>query len=246
MTFKHRLRLGLRRFGVEVSRYRPTTPLVSLLERFGIETVIDIGANDGGFGTLIRSAGYRGRIVSFEPLSSPFKALSRAIAHDPMWTAYQYAIGDQDREVEINVAGNSGASSSLLPMLDAHVDAAPDAVYVGLERATMRRLDDVLPGIGLTNGDRMFVKIDVQGFESMVLDGAPKLLAEGGIVGLQLELSIVPLYEGSMTYREGLDRIEALGMRLMGIEPGFLDPRSGQLLQFDGIFFRGDRSGAGL
>ena len=71
-----------------------------------------------------------------------------------------------------------------------------------------------------------------------MLDGASDLLTGTGIVGLQLELSLTPLYEGAMTYREALDRAEALGMRLMGLSPVFTDPASGRLLQADAVFFR--------
>jgi hypothetical protein len=81
------------------------------------------------------------------------------------------------------------------------------------------------------------LKIDVQGYEGAVLDGASSLFADGSIVGLQLELSLVPLYGGAMTYREGLDRAESLGMTLMGLDPVFADPKSGQLLQADSVFF---------
>ena len=56
-------------------------------------------------------------------------------------------------------------------------------------------------------------------------------------MGLQIELSLVPLYAGAITYMEGLERAERAGMSLMGILPGFSDPRSGRLLQADAVFF---------
>lgn len=55
---------------------------------------------------------------------------------------------------------------------------------------------------------------------------------------MQLELSLIPLYEGAMTYRDGLDRVEAYGMSLMDVSPVFTDPTSGRLLQADAVFFR--------
>jgi hypothetical protein len=80
------------------------------------------------------------------------------------------------------------------------------------------------------------VKADVQGFERAVIDGATHLLARAA--GMQLELSFVPLYEGGMLYREALDLTESLGFVVMGMIPGFTDPRDGRLLQADGIFMR--------
>jgi len=70
-----------------------------------------------------------------------------------------------------------------------------------------------------------------------VLDGASGLFADSAVVGLQLELSLVPLYGGAMTYREAMDRAEGLGMVLMGLDPVFADPNSGRLLQADAVYF---------
>jgi FkbM family methyltransferase len=211
--------------------------VVRLLAHFGIDCVVDVGANNGGFASAIRSLGYVGRIVSLEPLSGPFEQLSARAAKDPNWEALRIAAGDTDREIEINVAGNAGRSSSILAMLDTHADAAPASRYVGTEIATQRRLDGLLPELGIGSAHPAFLKLDVQGYEAAVLDGATQLLDARAITGLQMELSLVPLYAGAITYKEGLDRAERLGMSLMGLVPGFSDPASGRLLQTDAVFF---------
>lgn len=110
---------------------------------------------------------------------------------------------------------------------------------MGTETVEQNRLDELLPSLGIDPERRIYLKVDVQGYERAVLDGAAELFRSGAVVGLQLELSLVPLYEGAMTYREGLDRAEALGMTLMGLDPVFADPKSGQLLQADAVFFAG-------
>jgi FkbM family methyltransferase len=240
MSFQHRLRLGLRQVGIDMTRYPSSDPLfnvVRLLEHFGIDCVIDVGANTGGYASTIRNLGYTGRIVSLEPLSGPFEELAARAAKDPAWEAIRVAAGDADREITINIAGNAGASSSVLAMLDAHADAAPGSRYVGTEIVQQRRLDGLLPELGIGPAHAAFLKLDVQGYESAVLDGAIELFAGKAITGLQMELSLVPLYAGAITYKQGLDRAERLGMSLMGLLPGFSDPRSGQLLQTDAVFF---------
>ncbi len=123
-------------------------------------------------------------------------------------------------------------------MLSTHSDAAPESHYVGTEVVPQRRLDGLLPELGIGPAHPAFLKLDVQGYEASVLDGATALLSAGAIKGLQMELSLVPLYELAMTYKEGLERGEQLGMSLMGLLPGFSDPRSGRLLQADAVFFR--------
>ncbi|MDQ1246888.1 MAG: hypothetical protein QG597_1256 [Actinomycetota bacterium] len=240
MTLQHRLRLGLRHLGIDLARYPASDPMwgvVQLLNHFAIDCVIDVGANDGGFASTIRRLGYRGRIVSVEPLTAPFKVLAARAATHPDWEVVQVALGDEDRDIVINVAGNAAASSSVLPMLDAHATAAPESRYVGTETVRQRRLDGLLPEFGVSKQHPAFLKLDVQGYEAAVLDGAANLLEAGAIVGLQMELSLVPLYDGAITYREALERVELLGMELMGLIPGFSDPRSGRLLQADAVFF---------
>ena len=240
MRVAHELRSLVNRIGIDVVRYPLSSPLARtarLLEHHGVACVLDVGANDGGFATGIRGLGYRGRIISFEPLDRPFTSIRHKARNDGQWTAVHCAVGDATGEVVINVSGNDGLSSSVLPMLDAHTDVAPGSRYVDTQIVPQERLDDLLPELGVRPGDRTFLKVDVQGYEAAVLDGAADRFADGTIVGLQLELSLVPLYGGAMTYREGLDRAEALGMTLMGLDPVFADHETGQLLQADAVFF---------
>lgn len=241
MTWKQTIRLGLqRRLGLDIVRF-PSEPLlntVKLLDFYRIDCVVDVGANYGGFATSIREAGYKGRIISFEPLPQPFAALRRAAARDDEWEAYQYAIGASKDRVTINISGNSGLSSSVLPMLETHTAAAPNSHYVDSATVDQECLDSLLPSLGLNSTNRIFIKVDVQGYEAPVLDGAAELLASETVAGLQLELSLTPLYKGAMTYRQGLDRADALGMSVMGLSPVFTNPDSGRLLQFDAVFFK--------
>lgn len=217
--------------------------VVRLLTHFAIDCVVDVGANTGGYASNIRNLGYSGQIVSLEPLIDPFESLSSRVAEDPAWEALRVAAGDKDCDVEINVAGNAGHSSSILAMLDSHADAAPESRYIGTQLVPQRRLDGLLPELGVGPARPAFLKLDVQGYEAAVLDGAAELFEAGVIVGLQMELSLVPLYAGALTYQEGIDRANELGMSLMGLVPGFCDPRSGRLLQADAVFFAESSTG---
>jgi len=240
MAMKHNMRRLVQRFGLDIVRYplhSPSARTVRLLQHHRVDHVTDVGANDGGFASSIRQLGYTGQIVSFEPLARPFEVLRRKAAVDGLWDVYQHAIGDAKGEVTINVSGNSGLSSSVLPMLDTHLIAAPNSRYVDTETVGQERLDSLLPEMGVGEHNRTFLKVDVQGYESAVLEGASGLFADGAIVGLQLELSLAPLYAGAMTYRAALERAEDFGMALMGLDPVFSDPKSGRLLQVDAVFF---------
>ena len=86
------------------------------------------------------------------------------------------------------------------------------------------------------NDEKTFVKIDTQGFETEVLKGLSKNLQN--VLGVQLELSIVPAYEGITLYKTFFDFFEENGFSLWSLIPGFTNVSTGQMIQFDGIFVR--------
>ncbi|WP_204080592.1 FkbM family methyltransferase [Mycobacterium riyadhense] len=242
MSFVHRAREMAHHAGFEVSRYRPerdsTRNFMNQLRSHRVDVILDVGANSGQYAAGLRAAGFGGRIVSFEPLSGPFSQLEFAASSDPLWECRRYALGDTDGNISINVAGNAGESSSVLPMLKSHQDAFPPANYVGTEEVPIRQLDSLAADL-LGPTELAFLKIDVQGFEKQVLAGAAATVQDR-CVGLQIELSFLPLYEGGMLIREALDIAYSLGFTLTGLQPCFTDMRNGRMLQADGIFFRVD------
>lgn len=221
----------LARQGFEIRRHSAARRQRLLAAR-EVDVVIDVGAARGAYGQQLRKFGYGGRLVSFEPLAGAFARLEGVIEHDPRWTAHRLALGEESGYATINVASNSD-SSSLLPMLKAHSDADPTISYVAEETVTVARLDDVADG--LIQGTNPFLKIDTQGFERHVLLGAKKTTQR--CVGLQLELSFVPLYKDSMRVDEAIAWAYDQGFHLVGFEQGFAAP-SGQIMQVDGIFLR--------
>jgi FkbM family methyltransferase len=241
MGFLHRGRLIARRAGIDISRYRSELDLerqfVKQLESQQVDVVLDVGANSGQYATGLRRAGYTGRIVSFEPLSRPFSILKHKASTDRLWDCRQCALGDSDGTISVNVAGKDGQSSSVLPMLESHQDVYPEANYIGTEQVPVYKLDSVSPEF-LRPTDTVFLKIDTQGYEKSVLTGSTSTVDR--CAGIQLELSLLSLYEGDMLIPEALDLMDSMGFALTGVLPGFTDSRNGRMLQVDGIFFRGD------
>lgn len=132
----------------------------------------------------------------------------------------------------MHVAANAGASSSMLPMLDLHARAAPEARYVAEETVDVATLDD-LARPHVRDESVVFTKIDVQGFELQVLAGGSATLARSSMV--QLEMSLLPLYETAPTHRDLVEFMDEHGFYLVGLEPGITTP-TGLLLQVDGLF----------
>jgi FkbM family methyltransferase len=243
MLSSRRLNAFVKRFlkgrGILLDRYNCITSadlrLVRMLNANHVDLVLDVGANTGGYATLIREAGYTARILSFEPLSSAHSRLVVEAASDPNWSiAPRMALGAHDGEATINIAGNS-ASSSILHMTDGHRGAAPESAYVGSEAVDVRRLDGIDHPF-LIEASSPFLKIDTQGYESQVLKGAAGMLPM--LRGVQLELSLRHLYEGQSLWRDVISSLENSGLELWAIVPGFFDPKTGRMLQCDGIFFR--------
>jgi FkbM family methyltransferase len=205
-----------------------------LFSQLPIDLVLDAGANTGQFVHQCRAAGYKGEIISFEPSAAAHASLLRSAASDPLWTvADRTALGATTGEVEINIAANS-FSSSILPMLDSHLAAAPDSAYLQKEIVPLRRLDDIVPSTAPNR--RIFLKLDVQGYESQVLAGATQLLHH--TLAVQLEMSLLPLYEGETLMPQMQAAMTTKGFDLWDLEPSFRDPATGRLLQIDAIFTR--------
>ena len=225
--------------GFDLKRFNPSysedAMLMAVFSAHNVNLVFDVGANAGLYGRILRDAGYHGRIVSFEPLSAVREKLLEVSSKDPLWeVAPRAAIGSEDGEIEIHVAGNT-VSSSVLEMLESHRGAAPESAYVGSEKTPLQRLDTVAPDY-LRDDSQLFIKVDTQGYEDQVLKGAEHLLPKA--VGLQLELSLVPLYKDQCLFTEMVARCNALGFNLWTISPVFGDSRTGRLLSVDAIFFR--------
>ena len=229
----------LNSFGLEIHRFNPNTSVLgyyqAALKTFQIEMVLDVGANQGQYGSQLRSAGYEGQIISFEPLSDAFEVLEKTCLHDSKWDAYpRCAIGDMDGNISINVSQNS-VSSSVLPMLNEHLNAAPQSVYVREEKVDIHKLDTVWPKIKPRNASTL-LKIDTQGYEWKVLDGAKDMLSQ--VKGVQLELSLLPLYQDQHLWLECMNRLKLEGFTLWSLQPAFIDPGNGRTMQLDGLFFR--------
>ncbi len=225
--------------GVDLRAYHPSRSesarFGKLLCNYGINLVFDVGANSGQYARYLRYVGYQGRIVCFEPLQAPYAKLQKLAERDSGITcAPRMAIGESDGEITINVAANQ-ESSSILKVMDSHLDVEPLAKSVGRETVPLQKLDMVAHNY-LLSDTNSFLKIDVQGYEPQVLAGAVELLPK--LTGLQLELSLTPLYEGECDFRDMIELVEREGFTLHDINPCYSDAISGRTFQVDAIFFR--------
>ena len=204
--------------------------VVALLNAHSADCVLDVGANRGQFGTALRQAGYCGPILSFEPVSEAFRELQERSAHDPAWTAHQTAMGDESGMLSLNISA-SPSVSSFLRITDDYVATYAAAKIQRTEQVPVTTIDEVARDLPY---QRLFLKSDTQGYDLRVLKGAAQTI-KSRVVGIQIEMSVVAIYEGMPDYLEALTTMRDIGFIPTGMYPVASDP----IYEFDGVFVRG-------
>lgn len=191
------------------------THIYKVIEDYAIDAIIDVGANEGHFGSLIRSFGFRGEIYSFEPVAEAFDKLSLLAAKDAKWIVYDFALGAEAGESLINVSKFSQFSS----MLSANeYGNSWENMEVGYQQKIKIKTLDECFSEGLIPGQRRFLlKMDTQGYDLKVFKGASKSLAS--VCCILSELSLIPIYHGMPHYLESLSAYESKGFSVSGFYP---------------------------
>jgi len=223
--------------GLHVQRYPGADNirghLKELFRRRSVDCVIDVGANRGQYAGVLRDFGYNGRIVSFEPVLEAFLQLELGAADDSKWDVHKAAVGSAAGKLEINVATSSSVSSFLTPT-DEYLAAHYGAKVRRRELVEVVSIADVFDSI-VGDAKSIYLKTDTQGFDLEVLRGAEPVLDQ--IVGLQIEISVQPIYNGMPTYLEALGAISEYGFTPSSFFPVTRD-KGLRAIEFDGVFLR--------
>jgi len=237
---KHRIKRFFNVLGLSVRRRRldPDFQMLHSIAHAGYHVVLDVGANQGQFGADLRSSGYQGRIISFEPVPGCYARLARKAADDPAWTCRQLALGAAQGQGLLHRASNEGASSSFLPMTEHHHAAAPAVRMLDTALVQVETLTGIWPSLDIAAGDRVLLKIDTQGYEREVLAGTGEHLQR--IAGVLCEMSTVELYANSPLYFEIDGSLRQAGFTLTHLSPELYGPRGNgsRLAQFNALFER--------
>ena len=225
----------LNKINISIKRFpsREQRRLIKYLKINNINTVLDVGANIGQFAKQLFLNGYKGTIISFEPQSQAFKILQKR-TNKSTWFAVNSALGESASTAIINNAANS-VSSSILPILEQHTQVSKESEYINSEEIQISTVDDYLQQNNI-KAENVFLKIDTQGYENKVLNGA--IISLQKIKVLQLEMSLVPLYKGELLFDEMKQKIESYGFSLSAVESGLADESTGKLLQMDALFIK--------
>ena len=232
------LQRATRRLGFDVIRY-PSSRLRSghtmqLARNLSIDCILDVGANVGQYGEFLRSIGYQGKIVSFEPLAAAHTALAARAAKDHDWQVVRAALGASDREATIHVSRASVMTSLHPPSPTGAALVGHDLDTVRQETVPVRRLDGIFDQYVAPDA-KVFLKMAVQGANLEVLEGASGCLAR--IAALQTIVAVRPLYQDMPDWLESLSAMRDLGFEPTGFFP-VLHYGELQVSEFDAVMVR--------
>jgi len=204
-------------------------------QRLGITRLLDIGSHAGQFAKRMRKLGYNGMIYSVEPQAKAHALLRQNAQTDVRWIPLtRQAAGSAPSLLKLNISENSW-SSSLLPVHNNHLRAEPSTRTIAQEEVHIARTADLLHESVIAQVDA--VKIDVQGYESQVLEGLRSLIDQVQL--LLVEMSLVECYVGGPDLF-AVDRmiVDDLGFKRVSFEPSYYDDTTGTVQQYDGIYVR--------
>jgi FkbM family methyltransferase len=232
------LRTLRRRAGVDLVRARKNPNIIDFIDNRGINLVFDVGANRGQFGRSLRDRGYAGRIISFEPVNEAFKELENTARGDDLWTVFNVGLGASSGVMTINVSKNTQFSSfNDLTATGRSFD--PDAEFKGSESVEVKTLDEA--ALSTDASSNILLKIDTQGFERPVLEGAKQTLKN--VKGVLLELPIIEIYKDNWSFHEAVAYMEESGFVLAQVHPVNIHAKAkDSATEFDCLFRPVDRS----
>jgi FkbM family methyltransferase len=208
----------------------------NVLDLNGVDCVIDVGANVGQYGSALRKHGFKGYIVSFEPVASCLHILKDVASKDEKWIIYPFALGEKDESKEINVFARS-EFSSFHPVSEYATSTWDSLTAPKVEVVHVKRLDDLFEDIRQkTHGKAFYLKMDTQGHDKAVFFGAQKSLME--VVAMQSEISFVPVYEETALAPEMLEYFLKSGFTVSGMYPVNRDSKTLAIVEYDCVLVR--------
>ncbi|MFD7293901.1 FkbM family methyltransferase [Streptomyces sp. NPDC059897] len=224
-----------RDFQKAASDYLCSRHVAEMLDHYGVNCVFDVGANVGQYGKRLRQSGYKGRIVSFEPVPRFLEKLRERSGDDPDWHVFPCGLGRSDELRPMHVEWNT--MNSLLSPSD-YGNAAYKRFTKGrTEEIQVCRLDGLMDqALAGIPDPRPYLKMDTQGYDLEVFAGAGKRADD--FVGLQSEVALLRLYEDSPRMEEALAVYEERGFEVTGMYPVTREKNTGRVLEFDCVMMR--------
>lgn len=217
------IKQAARHFGIEISKHL-TPPdhdpvfdqWVSKLRSSGpIQVVFDVGANRGQRFARLRSEFPDAAIYAFEPGLSAFAELEKRTTNDAKAKLFQIAFGEHDGSASLHENADD-VTNSLLTNSRHISEFAPPEMCVPIKTTSvpLMRIDTFCLKKSVERID--LLKIDAQGYERYILDGAGDFLSPSTIRSLFLEVLFVDLYQNQTWCGEVMELLRSRGYRFFG------------------------------
>lgn len=224
------IRAVYKRLGILQVGRRRVRDLLDFIESREIDTVIDVGANVGQFGEALRKFGYRGRILSIEPTGAAFEILAKKVASDGNWEAHQCGLAAAPGTATLHVSKLS-VFNSILELSNVATLHDSRMAVEHTEEIKLSTLDQVARPLA----GKILLKIDTQGYERQVLEGARETIPR--VAGILLELPVIQTYKGEWNFLEALGYMSELGFVPAQIQAvGYHGVDHASAVEFDCLF----------
>lgn len=199
--------------------------------------ILDVGANNGDFALAFQTVYPDAALHLFEPLVRHLDRLKHMKDTGGFpWTIHPYALGSRSEELTIEVPAGFEDASSLLGFSKEYLLRNPQSSQTESQPCQVRPLDELLdatqnsPVIDL-------LKIDVEGFEFAVLEGAALTLPR--VRNVVVEVSLLRHSEESdCPIARMVTTMDRAGLSLFRMQPTLFDTnREGKPLEYD-LYFR--------
>lgn len=206
--------------------------LIKFLNNEKIDTVFDVGANTGQYALMLRRFGYKGKIISFEPLKKEKNILDVNMAEDKNFESYNYAIGKKNADGKINYALNS-VSSSILTSHPRNKLLDKGVVSEEKYKIKIKKLINFKKKI---KKNTTMLKLDTQGFEYEILFSSKNLLNRFKLI--KLEISYRRMYYSAKDWLKILDLLQKKGFYVIDVFYGSRNKKNSELMESDFILKR--------
>jgi FkbM family methyltransferase len=202
------------------------------LERGRIGTVIDVGANEGQFIKVARVLFSAASILAFEPNPRLTHCLRTLLGPSGIHAVFPFACGREPATMPLHLTKFSPSTSFLSPT-SLRIPGFPAVETEETIEVKVERLDQVVQRHGSARKP-FLLKLDVQGFELEVLQGAAGLLPD--VAAVLCEVNTAPFYEGQAAFEDICAFMRQHNFRLIDIGEPIRARETDEVLYFDVAF----------
>ena len=182
-----------------VETYYQKKKIINFLKNFEIKSVFDVGAHKGEFIKVVKKLKNIEKIYSFEPQKKIYQKLNIFSIENKIF-CFNFALGNNNeiRNLKINNKTSTSTFSdinnlSLWYKIKSFIlRGSPKSSFIDEEKVNVMKLDDFCDDYKISNID--LLKIDTEGHEKQVLEGALNLIKEKKIKYILLEFHLSNMY----------------------------------------------------